>query len=141
MIKSVWSILWLKMSQVCAPSFLENRLVEFFTFILKETGKMRERDNHSHEEGIQSTQSAFLLHLELCWDHLYPYLSNNDLCKLDSALTEKRLRRSYFRQLERFYTVNSIFSDHELEWIIKRDIRLTVCRLEFDYSNAIEHSK
>ena len=71
------------------------------------------------------SQKVFNLLLEPCWDHLYPYLSNDDIGKIDSALTEKSLRELYFKQLSKFYSTNNIYSFGELLWILKRGIDLT----------------
>ena len=57
-------------------------------------------------------------------------MSNDDICKIDSALTEKSLREIYFRQASKFYSINNIYSLVELELIMKRGIDLTTCRLE-----------
>ena len=90
---------------------------------------------------VRASQSALLWLLESFLEPLFPYLSINDICKLDIAVTEKSLREVYFSRLDKFYTTHSIYSAHELEWILKRGVKLTVCRLEFDYSNANVHSK
>ena len=66
------------------------------------------------------------------WDLFYPYLLKNEVIKFDTALAEKSLREIYFKQVSNFYLSNSIYSVDELEWIIKRGIDLTVCRLEFE---------
>ena len=105
----------------------------------KVTGNTRLRNNQSNETAV--SQSAFLLQLEFCWEHLFPYLSNNDICKLDSALTQKILRETYLKRLRKFYKISSIYSIQELEWIMKRGARLTVCRLEFDYYHSIDYGK
>ena len=74
---------------------------------------------------------------ESCWDIFYPYLLNEDIGKLDSALTEKSLRKVYINRVSKFYLVNNIYSPSELEWVIKRGIDLTVCRLDFDEEGKI----
>ena len=88
-------------------------------------------DQTSYGNYCKSHQTFTLL-LESCWDLFYPYLSNEDICKIDSALTERRLREIYCKQVSKFYLVTSINSVDELEWILKRGIDLTVCRLVFD---------
>ena len=80
---------------------------------------------------------VFSLLLESCWDLFYPYLSNYDIGKIDSALTEKSFRELYLKQVNKFYVSNSICSVGELEWIMKRGIDLTICRLEFGYEEKL----
>ena len=65
------------------------------------------------------------------WDLFFPYLSNREIGKFDSALSEKSLRVTYFKQVSKFYLVNQINTTAEIEWILKRGIDLTVCRLAF----------
>ena len=79
------------------------------------------------------SHQVFMILLGACWDYLFPYLMNEDICKLDSALTEKSLRRLYTYQASKFYLVSNVLSTHELEWILKRGIDLTVCRFHFRY--------
>ena len=79
------------------------------------------------------SQQVFTMLLESFWNLFYPCLSNNDIGKIDSALTEKSLREIYLKQLNKFYLLNNIFSPAELEWIMKRGIDLTKCRLEFGF--------
>lgn len=73
-----------------------------------------------------------MLLLESAWEHFFVYLSNEEIGKIDSALTEKSLRGLYFKQVGKFYLIRSILSSAELEWILKREIDLVVCHLEFD---------
>ena len=68
-----------------------------------------------------------------CGDRFFSYLLNEEVCKIDSALTEKILRPLHQHQACKFYLVNSILSSFELEWIIKRGIDLTICRLDFEH--------
>ena len=84
------------------------------------------------DESVSKSHKVFMMLLESCWDHFYPYLSNEDIGKIDSALTEKSLRETYIKQVSKFYRVNHILSPTELEWIMWRGIDLTVCRLGFD---------
>ena len=81
---------------------------------------------------LNKSHQVFTLLLDSCWVLFYLYLSNEDICKIDSALTEKSLRELYINQVSKFYSVNNIYSVGELEWIMKRGIDLTVCRLDFD---------
>ena len=83
------------------------------------------------DENLSKGRQAFMVLLGPCWDLFYPYLSNEDIGKIDSVLTEKNLRELYFKQASKFYLTNSIYSVVELEWIIMRGIGLTVCRLAF----------
>ena len=76
-------------------------------------------------------QQVFTLLLESFWDIFYPYLSNDDIGKIDSALTDKSLREIYIKQVSKFYLTNSIRSSSELEWIVDRKISLTICRFDF----------
>ena len=77
--------------------------------------------------------------LESCWDHFYPYLLNEDIGKIDSALAEKSLRELYFKQVSKFYLKNSIRMAAELAWIMKRDVDLAICRLDFDHNPSATH--
>ena len=79
--------------------------------------------------------------LESAWEHFYPYLSNDDIGKIDSALTDKSLRELYFKQVAKFYVGRSILSSAELEWILQRCIDLNVCRLEFDSDGNVVNCK
>ena len=66
------------------------------------------------------------------WEHLYPYLSNKEIGKLELILAEKSLRNLHINIINCFYLVNTINSPSELEWIMKREIELTICQLDFD---------
>ena len=94
---------------------------------------MDDLGDNSAAELLYKSHQVFTILIESCWDHFYPYLSNEDIGKLDSTLTEKSLRTLFLHQASKFYSVNSILSSFELEWIIKRGIHLTVCRLVFGY--------
>ena len=52
---------------------------------------------------LSKSYKVFIALLESCWDHFYPYLSNEDIGKIDSALTEKSLREIYIKQVKKFY--------------------------------------
>ena len=139
---SLWSLLRFKSIRVSESNRSENKGIEStFTDKSKETEKMNKRNNQSNEEVVRVSQSALLWLLESFWELLFPYLSLNDICKLDIAVTEKSLREVYFSRLGTFYTTHSIYSANELEWILKRGVKLAVCRLEFDYIKAIENGK
>lgn len=79
------------------------------------------------------SRQVLQLLMEPCWDLFYCCLSNEDIGRIDSALTEKGLRKLYLDKVGEFYIENNILSAAELKWIMKRDISLTVCRLDFEY--------
>ena len=139
---SLRTLLRFKSRPVCEFNRSENKGTKSIcTITSKETENERKGDNRSNETVVRVSQSAFLLQLEFCWEHLFPYLSNNDICKLDSALTQKSLRETYLKRLRKFYKISSIYSIQELEWIMKRGARLAVCRLEFDYYHSLDYGK
>ena len=76
--------------------------------------------------------SALDFLLRNCWELFYPYLSNIEMGKLDSALTNFSLRKVYLSKAKDFYVVNKIYAKGELEWILARHISLTKCHLEFE---------
>ena len=49
------------------------------------------------------------------WEHLYPYLSNNEIGKLELILAEKSLQNLYLNIINSFYLANTINSPCELE--------------------------
>ena len=73
--------------------------------------------NSSHK----SDPSALSFMLQT-WKLFYPYLSNRDIGKLDSALTEISLRKMFLTKVSDFYLVNKIYSKKELDWILTRNI-------------------
>ena len=85
------------------------------------------------DDNLLKSRQVFTLLLESCWEHFYPYLSNEDIGKIDSALTEKSLREIYLKQVSKFYLTSNIYSVGELEWIMNWGIDLTLCRLDFNY--------
>ena len=90
-------------------------------------------------ENVSKSHQVFTLLLESFWDIFYPYLSNEDIGKIDSALTEKTLRELFIKQVRKFYLTSNIYSVDELEWIRRRGINLTFCRLEFTYQGNKIH--
>ena len=76
--------------------------------------------------------SALSFMLQTCWKLFFPYLSNLEIGRLDSALTDRNLRKLYFNQVSDFYLTNTIYARAEFDWIIVRNISLTICRLDFD---------
>ena len=135
---ALFSLFLVEMIKVYESNRSENESIEFnFACRSKDTEKEEDKYNQSNEESIRFSQKFVFLQLESCWE----YLPKSDICKLDSALTEKDLREAYFSQLGTFYTINSISSIRELEWIMKRGVKLTVCRLQFAYSSTIENGE
>ena len=68
-------------------------------------------------------------------DLFFPYLTNRDLGKLDSAISDTALRKFYFKEAGTFYSINFIESIDEFAWIIKRRIplsRLTLSLFDFE---------
>lgn len=51
----------------------------------------------------------------------YSYLTNRELGKLDSAISDIDLRRIYFKEAGTFYLIYAFESWAELKWIIKRE--------------------
>lgn len=67
-------------------------------------------------------------------DDFFSYLINEDICKLDIALSELKLRRAFHKKVGIFYDTNSIFCRSELARIIHRNVSLTKCNLDFTLS-------
>ena len=98
---------------------------------------MRILRSHSALLAIDKSQQVLILLFESCWELFYPYLSNRNVWKLDTALTDKSLRNLYFKRLKEFYLERSIYSSAELEWIMKRGIDLTVVSLAFEFLGKV----
>ena len=92
-----------------------------------------DEENLLSQKSICLNRQVLFLLLETCWDLFYPYLSKENIGKIDIALTEKSLRGLYFNQVSKFYLINRISSVEELEWIMKRGISLTKCNLYFEH--------
>ena len=75
--------------------------------------------------------SALDFILRNCWELLVPYLSNQDIGRLDLSIIHIKLRKTFFIKVSEFYLVNKIYSLKELEWILRRNITLTKCHLDF----------
>ena len=73
-----------------------------------------------------------LLLLESSYDLFSSYLTNRELGVLDNVISDINLRFVYLEQAARFYLYNKVQSLGELEWILKRNINITKCRLDFD---------
>ena len=95
---------------------------------------MDSRSDQAIAESMNKKNLVFMVLLGSCWDPFYPYLMNENIGRIDSALTEKSLRKLFLNQMSKFYLTNSILLEDELKWIIKRGIELSVCRLDFQYS-------
>ena len=78
-------------------------------------------------------QSIFRFIFESCWDVFLPYLSNLEIGKFDLILTDVSLRKLYFSLVNEFYLNNKIYDYKELDWILKKNISLTKCHLEFSF--------
>ena len=82
--------------------------------------------------------SSILLHLPLSLqcDVLSSWLTNTDVCKLDSAFCSKKMRHQYLHVLDsELMLVNvPMFTDLEtisswMEWVLKRKISITDCHV------------
>ena len=62
---------------------------------------------------------------------------NKDICKLDIALSELKLRKTFNKKVGIFYDNNSIYHKSELARIVKRNISLTKCKLDFKLSGKL----
>ena len=81
---------------------------------------------------IAPKPSALDFLLRNCWELFYHYLTNLEIGKLDSALTNFSLRIIFLSKVMDFYLVNKIYAKGEIEWILARHITLTKCHLEFE---------
>ena len=59
---------------------------------------------------------------------------NEDICKLDISLSELKLRTAFNKKIGIFYDNNSILHRSELQRLVKRNISLTRCKLDFKLS-------
>ena len=90
----------------------------------------------SETRSLDQTMLHFLFQpSSLCRDYLTPYLNNNDIVRLDTAICNIALRKMFHRQVGLFYDKNEILSAEELEWILKRNIPLTTCRVARCWGN------
>ena len=64
----------------------------------------------------------------------FSHFVNEEICKLDIALSELKLSKAFNKKVGIFYDNNSIFHRSELARIAKRNISLTKCRLDFKLS-------
>ena len=74
-----------------------------------------------------------LLLLESSNHLFFSYLTNRELGVLDTVITDLNLRSIYFREAFHFYLNNKIQSLDELSWILKRNIHITKCHLDFEF--------
>ena len=73
-----------------------------------------------------------LLLLESSNELFFSYLTNREVGVLDRVITNVDLRRIYFREAAHFYLNNKIQSLAELKWILKRNIHITKCHMDFE---------
>ena len=78
-----------------------------------------------------SSYKVIKLFFQSCSDLFFSYLTNRELGVLDRVITDINLRRIYFQQVGLFYDSNKIKSLSELKWIMKRNIKLVKCHLDF----------
>ena len=71
--------------------------------------------------------------LQSCNHLFFSYLTNRELGLLDTLISDVNLRQIYWKQAERFYLCNKIQSLEELNWILKRNIHITKCYLDFEF--------
>ena len=71
--------------------------------------------------------------LQSCGDLFFTYLTNREIGKLDSAISDINLRKFYLKEAELFYLSNQIQSMYELKWVMMRGIILTKCHLDFAF--------
>ena len=67
-------------------------------------------------------------------DDFFSYFINEDICKLDIALSELKLRKAFNKKVGIFYDNNSILCRSELARIVYRNVSLTKCNLDFTLS-------
>ena len=95
----------------------------------------------SEIRSLDQTMLQFLFQpSSLCKDYLISYLNNSDIIRLDSAICNIALRKMFHKQVGLFYEKNDILSAEELEWILKRNIPLTICRVKRDWGNYDNYS-
>ena len=87
---------------------------------------------------ITPNKSSILRYIfQCCWDVFLPYLSNLEIGKLDSILTDVSLRKLYLGLVEEFYLNNKIYDYTELNWLLTRNVSLTKCHLDFSFKGAL----
>ena len=85
-----------------------------------------------------SSYKVIKLLLQSCSDIFFPYLTNRELGLLDRIITDICLRKLFFQQAGHFYITNKIKSLDELTWVMKRELIITKCHLDFDFEGKIE---
>ena len=85
----------------------------------------------------QSSYKVIKLLLQSCSDLFFPYLTNRELGLLDRIITDIILRKIFFQQAGQFYLNNKIKSLDELNWVMKRELRITRCHIDFDFEGRI----
>ena len=73
-----------------------------------------------HNSGFSFITQQFLL-----------LLSNKDIGKLDITLSDKEMRQAFHSRLGSYYSSNDIKYKGELEFLVKRNIALTRCVIDF----------
>ena len=92
----------------------------------------------SEIRSLDQTMLHFLFQpSSLCKDYLISYLNNSDIVRLDSAISDISLRKLFNKQVGLFYEKNDILSADELEWILRRNIPLTTCRVARNWGNIL----
>ena len=85
----------------------------------------------------KSSYKVLKLLLQFCCDIFFPYLTNRELGHLDSIITDLSLRKLYLQQAGRFYLTNKFQTLSELNWVMKRELIITKCHLDFDFEGII----
>ena len=67
-------------------------------------------------------------------DEFFSHFMNEDIAKLDVAICELDLRKTFNKKVGIFYNSNSIVCRSELARIVERQISLTRCKLDFRLS-------
>ena len=80
-----------------------------------------------------SSHKILKLFIQSCSDLFFSYLTNRELGVLDRVITDINLRQIYFHQAGLFYLNNKVQSLAELKWIMKRNIKLVKCNLDFSF--------
>ena len=88
----------------------------------------------------ENSHKVLKLLLQSCSDVFFSYLTNRELGILDRVITETNFRKIYLQQAYLFYQNNKIRFLDELEWIMKRNISLTKCHLDFEFESKLCYS-
>ena len=85
----------------------------------------------------KSSYKVMKLLLQLCCDIFFPYLTNRELGLLDRIITDLSLRKLYLQQAGQFYLTNKFQTLAELKWVMKRELIITKCHLDFDFEGKV----